>query len=159
MDNRGLRMGLSLTVFLLGGMFAGMLYILQTDASEAELAVTSRHAIQQWFSERPVTEPVSQEPWPSLSSRLGLSDQRESANWSKSKQSIRAMDLSPTCRALNARVVASMQTLQLAGSSPPMKVQPLREVLRMGRCEDEAPLVRVIDLWLHAAHKKLEEGR
>jgi hypothetical protein len=69
------------------------------------------------------------------------------------------MALSPACRALNTRVVASMQALHLAGSPPPMKVQPLKEILRMGRCEDEAPLVRVLDLWLQAAHKELEEDR
>ena len=148
-----------LGVFLLGGVTVGVLHTLQTDAAQTELAVASGQAIQHWFRERPFARPVSQSPWPKLNNRLGLSDQRESSNWSKSKQSIPGMALSPACRALNARVVASLQVLHLAGSPPPMKVQPLKEILRMGRCEKEAPSVRVLDRWLQAAHKKLEEGR
>ena len=159
MDNRVFRMGLSLGVFVLGGVTVGMLRTQQTDAAKAELAVASGHAIEQWFGKRPLVAAVSQAPWPKLNNRLGLSDQRESSNWSKSKQSIPGMALTPACHALNARVVASMQALHLAGSPPPMKVQPLKEILRMERCENEAPSVRVLDLWLQAAHEKLEEGR
>jgi hypothetical protein len=159
MNNRGLRMGLGLGVFLLGAVFVRMLSTQRTDTEEAVLAVASRHAIEQWFGERPFRAPVSQVPWPNRNKRLNLSAPRESSNWSKSKQSIPGMALSPACRALNTRVVASMQALHLAGSPPPMKVQPLKEILRMGRCEDEAPLVRVLDLWLQAAHKELEEDR
>jgi hypothetical protein len=45
MDNRILRMGLSLGVFLLGEIFEGMRATQQTDTEEAELAVASRRAI------------------------------------------------------------------------------------------------------------------
>ena len=159
MDNRGLRIGLSLGGFFLGGATVGVVHTQQTDAAQAELAVASDQAIQHWFRERPSAEPVSQTPWPKRNKRLGLSDQRESSNWSKSKQAIPGMALSPACRALNARVVASLQVLHLAGAPPPLKVQPLKEILRMGRCENEAPSVRVLDQWLQTAHKKLEEGR